>query len=133
MLWLGALGTPVVAISWFLALRAAFSGPGDNSGAFAAMIPLAVFTLFWLFAAQAWWAPVSRVEVAAGELRVTRGRLRTRRRPVGSIQSLKVRRGVLRAGGLALSPKLAGAELRWLAHEIGAALNLPVAGEPRPQ
>ena len=115
---LSALGAPVVGWFWFLAVRELLDATGDKTGVFAAMIPLSVASFGWLFAAQAWWNPVRRVDVGAGELRVSRGFLRRNRVPAASVRGLAIRKGVLYANQLAISPSLPGAELRWLAYEL---------------
>ncbi|HET7292917.1 MAG TPA: DUF3137 domain-containing protein [Vicinamibacteria bacterium] len=121
-LWLSALFAPLLAWVWFLAARELLAPSGDKTGVFAAMIPLSVASAVWLFGAQAWWGPVRRVDVDASEVCVTRGLLRRTRVPSASIQSLAERDGVLRADDLAISPELEGAELKWLAYEVGRAL-----------
>jgi hypothetical protein len=124
-LWLAvsAIGAPLLAWFWFLALRELlFGGSKDNSGVLAAMIPLAVGTLLWFYAAQAWWGPVTRVEIDGGELRVRNGLLRWNRVPTASIRTIEAREGMLHADHLPLSPSLRGDELRWLRHEVGRTL-----------
>lgn len=123
--WLviSGLAAPALPWLWFLALRELlFGGATDHSGVLAAMIPLSVGTLLWLYAAQAWWGPVTRVEIDAGELRVRRGLLRWTRVPLASIRTLEARDGVLLADRVPLSPSLRGDELRWLRHEVGRTL-----------
>ena len=118
---LSALATPLLLWFWFLALSALLAS-GDRTGVFAALIPLSTASVFWLFAAQAWWGPVRRVDVDDDELHIGRGLLRKQRVAAASIRVLAIRDGVLYADALALSPALAGAELRWLAYELGRAL-----------
>ena len=86
------------------------------------MLPLAVATLLWLFAAQSWWAPVRRVEIRSGRIAVRRGYLRRAEAPAASVRAIATRNGVLYADPLALTPSLRGAELRWLAYELGREL-----------
>lgn len=119
---LSALFAPLLAWFWFLAAQELLGPSTDKTGVFAAMIPLSLASVGWLFAAQAWWGPVRRVEVDAGELRVTRGLLRRTRVPAASVRALAVRGGVLHADDLAISPDLPGAELQWLAYEVGRVL-----------
>ncbi len=125
-LWLvvSAAGAPLLGWFWALALRELLlGGSKDNTGVLAAMIPLAVGTLLWFYAAQAWWGPVTRVEIDAGELRVRNGLLRWNRVPTASIRTIEAREGMLHADHLPLSPALRGDELRWLHHEVGQALR----------
>jgi Protein of unknown function (DUF3137) len=117
------MGAPILAWFWLLAAIELLGGSGDKTGVMAAMIPLAVGTLLWLYAAQAWWAPVRRVEVEGGDLRVTRGLLRRTCVPAAGVRDLAVRDGVLHADDLPLTPRLRGDELRWLAYELGQALR----------
>jgi len=119
---LSALSAPLLAWFWFLAADELLGPSADKTGVFAALIPLAVVSFAWLFAAQAWWGPVRRVNVDAGELCLSRGLLRSTRVPAASIRALAVRSGVLHADDLAISPELPGAELQWLAYEVGRAL-----------
>ena len=120
---ISGLTAPFLAWFWFIAVRALLDSPQDNTGILAAMIPLAVGTLLWLYAGQDWWGPVTRVEVERGELRVRRGLLRTTRVPTASVRALEASDGVLLADALAVSPPLRGDELRWLHYEVGQALR----------
>jgi hypothetical protein len=120
-----AVTAPVLAWCWLLAVRALLGSSGGDAGVLAAMIPLAVGTLLWLYAAQDWWGPVTRVEIDGGELRVRRGLLRWTRVPTASIRTVDADEGTLRADDVAVSPKLRGDELRWLRHEVGQAVGRP--------
>jgi hypothetical protein len=120
---LSALATPLLAWFWLIVASLAFSSESDGGGAAAAAIPLAVATLVWLFFAQGWWAPVRVIEIDRAELRVTHGMVRRRRIPRSELGPLEIRKGVLHAGDIAISPELPGAELDWLAYEFGRTLR----------
>jgi hypothetical protein len=118
-----ALAAPLLAWGWLAAVRAYLAAsPADTAGPLAVMIPLAVATLLWLFAAQSWWGPVRRVEIRSGRIAVRRGYLRRTEAPAAAVRTLETRKGVLYADRLALTPSLRGAELRWLAYELGREL-----------
>lgn len=116
------LSAPLMAWFWFLAVREFLDASGDKTGVAAAMIPLSLASVGWLFAAQAWWGPVRRVDVDGAELCVSRGLLRRARVPAASVRSLARKGSLLLADGLAITPELQGAELEWLAYEIGRVL-----------
>jgi hypothetical protein len=122
LLALSALAVPFLAWGWLGAVRAYLAAPRSEIGPLVVMVPLAVATLLWLFAAQNWWAPVRRVEIRSGRIAVRRGYLRRQEAPAASVRALEARDGVLYADGLALTPSLRGAELRWLGYELGREL-----------
>jgi hypothetical protein len=133
LLALSALAAPFLAWGWIAAVRAWLAAPRSEIGPLAVMIPLAVATLLWLFAAQNWWAPVRRVEIRSGRIAIRRGYLRRTEAPAASVRAIEERAGVLYADRLALTPSLRGAELRWLAYELGRELPHAVreGGLPR--
>jgi hypothetical protein len=117
---LSALAFPPLAFFWLLAARLAFSGESDAFSVLA--INLSVVTLLWMFFAQGWWGPVRVIEIDGAELRVTHGMVRRRRIPRSELGALEIRKGVLYAGDVAVSPRLPHAELEWLAYEVGRTL-----------